>query len=165
MIHQPRRFTALSAICVYVFLLLPASTSAAGKASDSAEIRALISTTYDQPDARVQTDPVIVVGDHAVADWTQGKRGGRALIRREQGKWEVVLCAGDGLRHAETMVQAGVPAATAKTMAQKLSQAEKPLPTSRRQQFDLFGTSNNPATGTHTEHPDHAHAQHPAHSH
>ena len=165
MTHRPRRFAALISLCASALLLLPANTAAAGKGSDAAEIRTLISATYDQPNARVQTDPVIVVGNHAIADWIQGKRGGRALLLRAQGKWEVVLCAGDGLRHAEAMVQAGVPADTAKAMAQKLSQAEKHLPATRRQQFGLFGTSNDPATGTPTQHPDHVHTQHPAHSH
>ncbi len=154
--RQSRCFIGLAA----TLLLLSAGATATEKASDASSIRALISTTYDQPDAKVHTDPVIVVGEHAVADWIQGKRGGRALLVREQGQWQVVLCAGDGLKHADTMVQAGVPADTAKAMAQKLSQAEKPLPASRRQQFDLFGTSNDPVTGTPTQYPDHSHAQH-----
>ncbi len=141
---------------VATLLLLPGGTAAAEKGSDASKIRALISTTYDQPDAKVETDPVIVAGEHAVADWIQGKRGGRALLVREHGQWQVVLCAGDGLKYAETMVQAGVPSDTAKTLAQKLSQAEKPLPASLLRQLGLFGTSHDPATGHHAEHPAHA---------
>lgn len=164
MTHRPRRFAALIALCASALLLLPANTAAAGKGSDAAEIRTLISATYDQPNARVQTDPVIVVGNHAIADWIQGKRGGRALMRHQQGQWEVVMCAGDSLRHADTLTQAGVPSATAKAISQKLGQAEKNISISRRQQFDLFGTTADPAHAAHhVMHPDQAHTAHKNH--
>ncbi len=143
------------ALMVSAALLLPVSASVA---SESASIRTLIASTYDQPDAKVQTNPVVVVGDHAVADWVQGKRGGRALMLRSQGQWAVVMCAGDGLRHAETLVQAGVPPMTAKAITQKLAQAEKNVSTSRRRQFDLFGTAGDPESMIHGQHP--AHPEH-----
>jgi hypothetical protein len=141
--------------------LLPAAARATGEATEAASIRTLISTIYDKPEARVQTDPVVVIGDHAVADWIQGERGGRALMRREQGKWQVVMCAGEGLRHADTLQQGGVPATTAKQMAKKLAQAEKPLASSLRKQFDLFGSTSDPINKEHAGHPAHA-LDHPA---
>ena len=59
-----------------------ASLSCAAAPVDAQQIRSLISKTYDHPGAIVQTAPVVVVDNHAIAGWTQGARGGRALLRK-----------------------------------------------------------------------------------
>ena len=78
----------------------------------------------------MQTDPVVVVGDHAVADWIQGSVV-VVLCSARPREVEIVVCAGEGLTHAETLEQAGVPPDAAKVMAQRLSQAEESLPEPR----------------------------------
>lgn len=145
-------------IVAFAFIALdPGLAVAAGGTSGPAHVRAAISATYDKPGAKVQTDPVVIVGDHAVADWIQGRRGGRALLRRNHDKWEIVLCAGEALTHGGTLVQAGVPPSMAQAIEQKLAQAEKGVPASRRQKFDLFGTTSDSVAGAHSAHPDHRH--------
>lgn len=37
-------------------------------------IQKLISKTFDRPDLKVQTDPIVIEGKVAIADWIQGKR-------------------------------------------------------------------------------------------
>ncbi len=120
-------------------LLMSVSVAVADDVQQATAIRDLIGTTFDKPKSRVQTDPIAIVGDYAVADWIQGKRGGRALIRRNKdGKWEIALCAGKGLTEQTTLEQSGIPAETAKTLLEKLAQAEKNVPAARRHKFDLF---------------------------
>ena len=51
-------------------------------ASPEEDIAKAISKIYDKPDQKVVTTPVAVVDKFAIADWTQGNRGGRALIGR-----------------------------------------------------------------------------------
>jgi hypothetical protein len=68
--------------------------------------------------------PVVVDGDWAVADWTQERMGGRALLHREHGTWTTVLCAGDGIRSKQGLVEAGIPHEQAQSLAAKLATAE-----------------------------------------
>jgi hypothetical protein len=49
--------------------------------------------TFDEPDHRLEVAPVAVVGDNAVAGWVQGNQGGRALLRKRNGKWVLILCS------------------------------------------------------------------------
>jgi hypothetical protein len=132
--------------------------SMAGESSQAREISALIGATYDKPEQRVRTDPVVAVGNYAVASWTQGERGGRALLRRERGKWIIVLCAGALLRDADGLRQAGVPQNEARQLVQKLARAEVAVPAERRGKFDLFGTAEDARAGHQDQHDGHHHA-------
>lgn len=120
-------------------LLAAALLCPTASADPMQDIRALIGQTYDRPDAKVEIDPVIVVQDYAVANWVQGAQGGRALLKQAHGAWQILLCAGDGLRHTDGLVQAGVPKATAERLAQSLQAAEGQLDPARLKLFSLFG--------------------------
>jgi len=105
--------------------------------ADSAAIKSLMAATWDKPDARLLVEPVIVVDGYAIASWTQDKRGGRALLRQENGKWMIVLCSGDPLKSATSIAEVGVPRATAEQLARLLKEAESILPP---RQVALFST-------------------------
>ena len=127
-------------------------------ANDKAAIASLIGATWDKPDAKVQVDPVIVVGKHAIAGWTQGERGGRALLKRKDDKWSVVLCSGDPIKEASSLVEAGMNENEAKQLSAELAQAEEKLAPARRAQFSLFdGTVSLEDSGAtaHDAHPKH----------
>jgi hypothetical protein len=113
----------------------------ADTANDKAAIASLIGTTWDKPDAKVQVDPVVIVGAHAIAGWTQGERGGRALLKRKDDKWSVVLCSGDPIKEASSLVEAGISQNEAKQLSAELSQAEAKIAPKRRAQFSLFGAT------------------------
>jgi hypothetical protein len=104
----------------------------------AAAIRAIMLETWDKPDARLMVDPVVVLEGFALASWTQGKRGGRALLRKEAGKWKVVLCSGEPLRHAVTLAATGLPAGAAGQLAHLLNQAESKLPADHVALFSTF---------------------------
>ena len=105
--------------------------------ADTAAIKSLMAATWDKPDARLLVEPVVVADGYAIASWTQGKRGGRALLRQEDGKWKIVLCSGDPLKSASSIAEAGVPHATAEQLARRLKEAESILPP---RQVALFST-------------------------
>ncbi len=107
-------------------------------ADDVVAISALMATTWDKPDAKLNVDPIVVESGHAVASWTQGSRGGRALLRKQAGKWKVVLCSGDPLTQAESLEAAGVPRAAAARLARLLKDAESKLLPERVAQFSTF---------------------------
>jgi hypothetical protein len=119
--------------------ILPA---AADTDDDAAAIRALIVHTWDKPGARLVVEPIVVVGEHAVAGWTQvsgeSERGGRALLRKHGGAWTVVLCSGDALKHAEMLTEAGVPSEAAVRIAAALATAEHGLDPARVKLLSTF---------------------------
>lgn len=107
-------------------------------AKEETAIVAQMRATWEKPEAPLDAGPVVAEGDHAVADWTQGARGGRALLRREHGEWITVLCAGDGIRSAEGLQAVGVPAPEATALAAKLAKAEQAVPAERLARMSAF---------------------------
>jgi hypothetical protein len=110
--------------CLLAACSSPAPTT---QDQDRETILELMHTTWDRPDAPLDAAPVVVAGDHAVVDWTQDATGGRALLRRQDGAWVTVLCAGDGIRDAEGSIEAGVPTPHAHDLAHRLAEAEQHL--------------------------------------
>lgn len=106
--------------------------------ADEAAIVQRLKQEFDKPDAPLTVAPVVVQREHAVAGWIQGGRGGRALLQRRSGQWQVVLCAGDGLLDPKTLVLAGLPEADARALAQAVRQAEARLPVADRAKLSLF---------------------------
>jgi len=133
-----------------VSLASAASLQAAETAKDEVSIRHVLMATFDKPEARLIVDPVVVVGVHAVAGWSQGERGGRALLMRHGTAWRITLCAGDGLKQAKVLREAGISQANADALAQGLATAEAKLPAAQRAKFSTFdGVVRMDANGQH----------------
>ena len=134
---HPLRKIAMACI-VATALAVPVSSRADDAASEH-HIRHLMMAMFDKPDAPLDVGPVVIVDDRAIAGWTQGEMGGRALLREStDGTWTLVLCAGDGLKAAATLEQAGIPTAQATAMATALAEAERPLDPARLALFSRF---------------------------
>ncbi|ONF95089.1 copper uptake system-associated protein [Sphingomonas jeddahensis] len=86
----------------------------------------------------IDVGPIIVSGDHAIADWTQGDYGGRALYERGEYGWMLLLCSGDSIRRAENLKRAGVPDFNAGWIAEQLAKAEATLPPERLARMKRF---------------------------
>jgi hypothetical protein len=124
--------------------------TAADPSADQTAIRHVLMSTFDKPEARLVVDPVVVVGAHAVAGWAQGERGGRALLSRQGTQWRITLCAGDGLKQASMLREAGLSAADADSLAKGLATAEAKLPAAQRAKFSTFdGVVRMDASGQH----------------
>lgn len=116
------------------------------------QIQAIISSTYDKPDHKVETSPIVAIDDYAVADWTQGDRGGRALLHRSNGKWVIMACGADGLKEVNNLTAAGIPQKTAENIVSQLTTAEKSVNPNRLKKFSLFGTKDDPIHSKHHHH-------------
>ena len=119
------------AISVATVLAEPATT-------DETTIVNLLHGMFDKPAETLVVEPIVVTGDHAVADWTQGQMGGRALLRRRQRQWSLILCAGDGIKSSEALRTGGMPADDAKVLETKLAAAEAKLSPERVAMFSRF---------------------------
>jgi hypothetical protein len=115
-----------------------AGPAAAADSADQAHVRHLLMSTFDKPEARLQVEPIVVQGEHALAGWTQGERGGRALLRRQGKTWQITVCGGDGLKDPKALADAGIPAGDASRLLQALASAEGQLPAAQRAKFSTF---------------------------
>jgi hypothetical protein len=102
------------------------------------EIRHLMHGMFDKPGSPLEVDPIVVWGDYALAGWIQADTGGRALLRRKDGAWAIVLCSGDAIRTANALVKAGIPTGTADELARALAQAESKVSPDRLAMFSRF---------------------------
>ena len=102
------------------------------------KIKALISKTFDQPNLKVKTNPIVIEGKVAIADWTQGQKGGRALLRRKHEEWEIIACGGSGFKDPEGIAAIGISKQIATNIAAKLKEAETKLSPQQIKQFDSF---------------------------
>jgi hypothetical protein len=91
-----------------------------------------------------------------VAGWTQGARGGRALLERNtHGQWLVTVCGGDGLKDAKTLELTGMSAETARQLAQNVAKVESDVLPRRRALFSTFdGMVRMDGHGAHPPHGD-----------
>lgn len=81
--------------------------------TDPEAITAVMKSQFDTPENPLTVDPIVVEGDYALASWAQGEKGGRALLQRRDGVWQITLCGGADLRLPEFLTQQGVSAAEA----------------------------------------------------
>jgi hypothetical protein len=113
-------------------------TWAGDQISDEAQISNLIRTTWEKLGQPMSVAPIAVSGIYAVAGWSETARGGRALLKKSDGRWRVILCAGDGIRTASGLTAAGIPSATAETLARQIAEGEAKLPSDQVAKFSLF---------------------------
>lgn len=135
---------------VYATLVMFAGCHASSQEQEAA-ITASMMKTFDRPETRLVAGPVAVHGDAAVADWTQGDLGGRALLRRRDTGWHIVLCAGDGIRSEAGLLDAGLSADQAKQIAAELAADETVVSAGRLATMSAFkGVVRMDSSGTHT---------------
>jgi hypothetical protein len=101
-------------------------------------IQKLISKTFDRPDLKVQSDPIVIEGKVAIADWVQGEKGGRALLTRKHVDWEIIACGGAGFKDPAVIAAAGISKRIANNITEKLKTAEAKLPRQKIKQLDSF---------------------------
>ncbi len=126
---------------IAAFFMLLATVSGgvfADTASDQQHIEQMMRHTWERPEAPLDIGPVTVEGNHAVAGWTQGDRGGRALLRKSHDEWRVVLCAGDALLETTTLRNSGVAGNQADALSAAVAKAEQSIAPERVKQFALF---------------------------
>jgi periplasmic copper chaperone A len=134
---------------------------------DAQQITHAMKRQFDRPDAPLSVAPVVVVGDAAVAGWSQQGKGGRALLRKEKAGWSIHVCAGKGLTQADVLEMSGLPKAQAAEMTRAVAKAEGGLTAAQRALFDSFeGVLKVSGEGASS----HGHGQHaapaaPAHKH
>ena len=98
----------------------------------------LMKGMFETPENPLSVEPVVVIGDNAIAGWVQGERGGRALLWRVDGQWQIRLCSGDALKDTKLLESANIPSVDAKALVAELSAAESALSPAVLAKFSSF---------------------------
>jgi hypothetical protein len=123
------------------FVCFVAAIATTGRTHDDSEqiaIRGLLVHTFEKPDAKLTVNPIAVEGPYAVADWTQGEMGGRALLRKDGHDWTLILCSGDALKALPVYRDAGIAEALAKRLLATLGRLEADMDQTRLAQLSRF---------------------------
>lgn len=127
--------------------------------ADAHAIEHLMMATFDKPEARLIVQPITVFEEVAVAGWSQGEMGGRALLRKKHDKWVLTLCSGDALKEAKALQHFGLTAEEAEAMAKAVVEAEAKLDPALVARFASFDGvvmmdehGNHPPAGGHGGH-------------
>lgn len=131
------------------------SSSHATAANEEQSVERAMKLLFDKPGAPLKVAPVSIEGPYAVAGWVQNERGGRALLKKESGRWAIEVCGGDGLTQAASLSMAGVEASLASKLAQKVSIAEKRLPADQIKKLGMFEGVMKVDGGSHQSHASH----------
>lgn len=143
---------AIKMVCAFALLAFMAIGGVAhGAPSEAHQVAQSMRDIWDKPEAPLVVDPVVIEGDYALAGWVQQDRGGRALLARVDGTWQVHVCGGDGLNDVGALEMAGMSAAAARRLVDALSTAEAKLPQQTREKFASFG-QNIQVNGAHAPH-------------
>ena len=132
-----RAIQTLSHLAMGALLVVLAGCHASSS-RDAAAITALMMSMFDKPEAPLVVGPIAARGDAAVADWTQGALGGRALLKRRGDEWSIVLCAGDGIKGEAALIAAGLSSNQAQEIAAELTEREKSVSAARLAAMSAF---------------------------
>lgn len=105
----------------------------------AAEIRRVLSGTFEKADAPLSLDPIVVEGDAAIVGWIQRELAGRAFLRKTSGQWAIAACGGDALKASATLQRLGLPPEQADRLASSLATAEARVDPQRLARFAAFG--------------------------
>jgi hypothetical protein len=131
-----RRSKLLSHLVLLLCLAVPLGH--ADEMGDKKGIERLLKSSFEKPDAPLTVSPITITGRHAVAGWLQGDRGGRALLKKENGEWVLQACGGDGLKNPDVLEKSGISRGNAKKLVSAIAENEKQLPDSQVKKFSEF---------------------------
>ena len=125
-------------VAAFGLLMTPFLAVHAQAHDDTEHIVALMKSMFDTPDNPLAVAPVVVRVDNAIAGWSQGDKGGRALLWRKDGAWQIRLCSGAGLKDPKMLEGAGISTEDAKAMTDQLIAEEAKLDQAVVAKYNLF---------------------------
>ena len=124
-------------LCFIVLLFGVLNLSLASE-NDNQQVISTLKKIFDKPTAPLVVDATAVSGNFSLASWSQETKAGRALLKKKNNQWEIVVCGGKELKKIPALSKAGVPSTDAEILVSGLSKAELQLPAARQRRFDSF---------------------------
>ncbi|MDP8567367.1 copper uptake system-associated protein [Methylophilus aquaticus] len=131
------KLTVCSLVLWWSATLLHAHASAA---EDVHSVATEMHETWDKPNIPLILPVIVIHQGMAIADWIQGDKGGRALLKYHSAHqhWHTLLCGGAELTSSRHLEAAGMSAADAQALAALLQSQEQGLAEDQRQRIDSF---------------------------
>lgn len=140
-------------IFIMAMLAFTNANIAQANQDDETNITQVMLKQWDKPESRLNVAPIVVAADYAIAGWTQGKKGGHALLHKHHGNWQVLLCGGDALTKTEQLTKAGLDAKTANALIKGFKKQAQQLSSQEIEQMSLFeGVVNVSPAQSHEHH-------------
>jgi hypothetical protein len=115
-------------VCISVF----------AETTEDVQIRSSLKVQFDRPNSPLKIEAVAINSDYGLASWRQGKKGGRALLKKNAELWQIVLCGGKELMNTTTLELSGLPQDVAKELVKEMNDSEAKLSAGKRRLFDSF---------------------------
>jgi hypothetical protein len=125
-------------IFIMTILVFASANIAQANQDDEINITQAMLKQWDKPESRLNVAPIVVAKDYAIVGWTQGKKGGRALLHKHHGNWQVLLCGGDALIKTEQLTKAGLDAKTANALIKGFKKQAQQLSLLEIEKMSLF---------------------------
>jgi periplasmic copper chaperone A len=117
---------------------MAAIPAAAPALDQAAETRAIAAALRQAVGADATIAPVAIAGDVAIAGWSTDRDAARALLRKRDGAWQVLMWSGPSLLLPSTMNAFGISATVADALRAQLDAGEAALGTGLTARFDSF---------------------------
>lgn len=132
-----KRWMPFLTLLVFFWLTLFMVKSIA-EVAESTAVVAAIKAQWEKPNKPVDVPVVVVSGQHAIADWIQGEKGGRALLMMHGQHWQTMMCGDGNMKQRKHLLQAGVPAKDADALIAGLGKAEAKLSSDQLKLINSF---------------------------
>jgi hypothetical protein len=140
-------------IFIMTILVFASANIVQANQDDEINITQAMLKQWDKPESRLNVAPIVVAKDYAIVGWTQGKKGGRALLHKHHGNWQVLLCGGDALTKTEQLTKAGLDAKTANALIKEFKKQAQQLSPLETEKMSLFeGVVNIRSAQSHEHH-------------
>ena len=123
-------------ILAILLVLIHSQFALAAEGGD--EVKRMLSRTFDKPNNPVTTEAIVIQDNYALADWTQGSKGGRVLLVKTRVSWKVLVCGGEALLRIDNIKGARVPEKTAQLLVSQLIDNEKMISNEKLKRINSF---------------------------
>lgn len=121
-------------------------------ASDLEQIHGFMRKTWHSSEHPLRLGPSHIAGDFAVADWWHQGKGGRAVFKRSNQQWQLILCGGAGILQSSLWQQLGLTTSAADEFVLAISTAEHSLNVPDKALLNAFGVTVT-MQAEHAQHP------------
>lgn len=116
-----------------------ASQAVAG--TDLQQIHSFMQETWHSAEHPLKLGPAHIAGDLAVADWWHQGKGGRAVFKRSNMQWQLILCGGAGILQSALWQHLGLTPSAADDFVRAIGRAEQSVSATDKALLDAFGAT------------------------
>lgn len=123
--------------CITIFSSAAFLTNVIAQTANEIAITEIMKKQWNKPNNPLLVSPVVIIDNYAVAGWSQGHRGGRALLKLHTGHWQV-FCGDASLKSVTVLEQSGLSHHEATQLANAVEKSEEIASSDQLSLLDTF---------------------------